>query len=257
MKNKKIFLALILLAPALVAVGCGKSQTSPTSKTTTTAEAVMPKTDDALAQDTALNNPATIYCLQENGKFTMQKTLAGTTEGLCVLPNDITCEVWAFYKGDCPAGAKDKRNKAASSTEQATTTEQITEQPTSTSYLPKRPETNTVETTSTRQNEQVADNNGPAQGAELELSVEPGETGEIVASWKTNGLKAPDGFITMLSGKQDITYPAKYSHVNKNSLSRSFTWNNLVAGRVYYFRVCIADGDSCLIYSPVVSATAQ
>lgn len=119
--NTKFFLLPLIVFLALVAAGCGNQKTTVSDQTPTTTPIVQPTTDDKLAQDTALTNPATVYCLQQGGKFTMRKSLDGSTEGLCTLSDNITCEVWAYYQGDCPAGSK-RKTKTATSTPSATTT---------------------------------------------------------------------------------------------------------------------------------------
>jgi putative hemolysin len=120
--NTKYFLLPSIVILALVAAGCGSSKNlTVNDQKATSTPIVQPKTDDKLAQDTALTNPATVYCLQQGGKFTMRKSLDGSTEGLCTLSDNITCEVWAYYQGDCPAGSK-RKTKTATSTPSVTTT---------------------------------------------------------------------------------------------------------------------------------------
>jgi len=263
-----------MLAVVCTLAGCGNNQTAgktqePQKNATTTSAA--PAAQDQIARDTALSNPATVYCLEQGGKFTMNKTLDGSTEGLCVLPDNITCEEWAFYRGDCPAGAKKKRLEEASSTAVATTTQDLKSAPDAATTTKDGVVGNAIQPEAARR-ENPKTNDGsltpapdqnpqiPEQDAVtgLELTAEQGtDPGEITNSWKIRGLKATDGFIVMLSGQEQITYPAKYSKVLKNPLSRSYVWTNLVAGRTYYFRVCLAVGDSCQTYSTVVNAIAK
>jgi putative hemolysin len=133
--TKTKVLILICACLLLPAAGCGQ-KAKPTAEkqdAATTTTIIQPKTDDKIAQDTALSNPATVYCLSEGGKFTMRKTLLGTTEGLCTLPDNITCEVWAYYQGDCPKGSKKQKTDVASSTSATTTSTRDTPVATSTS----------------------------------------------------------------------------------------------------------------------------
>lgn len=262
MKQISIFFASALICTALAGAGCGKQPVSTNDQNTTTTsdKTSEPANNDKLAQDTALSNPATVYCLEQGGKFTMSKTLDGSTEGLCILPSNITCEEWAFYRGDCPTGSKKKVAETTVATEPAiaTTTESAK---TETDLKPD----NATDTSEGQAEEAEVGSGYGAMGkdeqpadSELGLVAELGEEpGEIVTSWKTNGLQAPDGFIVMLSGQEQISHPTKYAHVLKNTQSRSFVWNDLVAGRKYYFRVCIAEGETCGTYSEVVSQTAE
>lgn len=250
------------VACALLLTGCG--QEKPQVLPEPTPEIVLEQTVDTsktneLAQDTALSNPATVYCLQEGGEFIMKKTLDGATEGFCVLPNNITCEVWAHYQGDCPTKQQKVEEDDQAENEEADTGE--TEPESADFALSADSDQDSIEATeeAVQQEEGTSDKQDPIEtDDELELTVEPGEEpGELVNSWKTNGLKAPDGFYVMLSGEEKIEYPAKYSHELKNSASRSFVWTGLTAGKTYYFRVCVIAQGVCEYYSPVVSGTVQ
>ena len=219
--------------------------------------------DDELAQDTTLSNPATVYCLAQGGEFTMNKTLNGNMAGYCRLPNNVTCEIWAFYKGECPEGAKDEiQPEDNNEPEISTSTEEILEEDiainTSTSPIMddesedvpviKDDETKTDKPDDSKQNSTTSNN-------DFDVSIEPGEeAGELYMSWKTD-LEPEDGFIVMLSGSDDITYPTKYFHKLENQYSHAFTWIDLTPGKTYYFRVCTVKNDECDVYSPVISGT--
>lgn len=171
----------------------------------------------------------------------MRKSLDGSTEGLCTLSDNITCEEWAYYKGDCPAGSK-RKVETSTNTPTATTTDMTGEAVTSTEPINTR---------------QDSKDTGDSKDSTLGLSAEPGDPGEIVTKWKTNGLESPEGFIAILSGTPGITGMTKFNHIVRNPDSRSFTWNNLVAGRKYYFRVCTLVNEACGEFSPEQSAIAQ
>lgn len=239
--NTKKYLLPVLAILVLAGAGCtGKSQKSNTNdQTGTSTPVVQGTTDDSIAKDTALSNPATVYCLQEGGKFTMKKTLDGSTVGICELASNIQCEEWAFYKGDCPAGSK--KDKTATSTQTTTTTNETVIVTTSTEPVIKQ------------ESKDVTD----LVDSKLELTAELGDPGEIITKWKTNGLKSTSGFIVMLSGKPGITGPGKYNHIVNNPDSRSFTWIDLVAGRTYYFRVCLNLDGECGAMSQEQQATAE
>ncbi|MFA6099683.1 MAG: DUF333 domain-containing protein [Patescibacteria group bacterium] len=243
--NTKKYLLPVLAILVLAGAGCtGKSQKpNANDQTGTSTTVVQGTTDDSIAKDTALSNPATVYCLQEGGKFTMRKTLDGSTEGICELDNNIKCEEWAYYKGDCPAGSK--HDKTATSTQTTTTTkETVGGQGTVTSDQPVIVSQDPEDTEDSKE-------------SKLELTVEAGDPGEIVNKWKTNGLKSTGGFIVILSGKPGITGLGKYNHILNNPDSRSFVWTDLVAGRAYYFRVCLNLDGECGAMSPEQQATAE
>lgn len=245
--SPKYFLP-ILMVLVLAGAGCslGKSNQSLSNQSASTT-AVNGAKDDELAKDTALSNPATVYCLSQGGKFSMRKALDGSTEGYCELQNNIQCEEWAYYRGDCPSGAKQGKS-ATSTTETATSTTPMV-QATSTddgSSLVKEDD---------RESTQPEVEQGT--NSKLEISAEVGEPGEIITSWKMNGLKSPGGFIVILSGKPGISDLGKYNHTTNNPDSRSFTWNNLVAGRTYYFKVCTNSEGRCGEMSNEVSAVAE
>ncbi len=261
--SNKFYAGLSVAAVCLMLLtGCGreKAQVSSEPVTETVEETTMDtsKTNE-LAQDTALSNPATVYCLQEGGEFVMKKTLDGATEGFCILPNNITCEVWAHYQGNCPTKQPTvKENEAEKETEERLSPKEEGFEDAAPSTLEQdgqnqgdssqKPADETKDGEST----DIKDEN------DLELSVEVGEDpGELVSSWKTNGLKAPEGFYVMLSGDNNIEYPTKYTHELKNSQSRSFVWTGLTPQKTYYFRVCIIEKGDCRHYSPVISGTVQ
>ncbi len=256
MKTTPILAGCYLALSSMFMVGCGKATQNVAPQTPTTTQTVVADplaNQDKMAQDTALSNPATVYCLEQGGKFTMSKSFSGSTEGYCTLPSNITCEVWAHYNGDCPAGAK---KKSATTTEAVTkdvaSTQIQNDQATSTQDIGTTTE---IDQTASENAKKIEDNGFVSNDQTLTIAAEPGEdAGEIVTRWKTNGLKAPDGFIVMLSGQEQMVYPTKYFHVLKNPDSRSFVWSGLVPERTYFFRVCIADGESCKTYSNVANS---
>lgn len=185
----------------------------------------------------------------------MRKALDGTAEGMCTLPTGIICEVWAHYKGECPKGAKVNTEETASTTETAVAETEMPRIVTSTEMA-----ASSTAQIAKSDEETIDDKPKPkkvASAGEIVLVAEPGEEpGEIVTSWKTDDA-ADFGYIVMLSGNDQIEYPTKYFHALKNPESHSFVWTGLVKDKTYYFRVCLAEGESCGEYSSVVSAVAQ
>ena len=47
---------------------------------------------------------AAVYCAITGGTYTISGTdAAGVEQGTCTLPDAITCDVWEYYNGICPA----------------------------------------------------------------------------------------------------------------------------------------------------------
>lgn len=265
MSHKFYALLSLSLASVMLFAGCGQESSEVLSEPTeevTEKQIVDTSKTNELAQDTALSNPATVYCLQEGGEFVMKKTLDGATEGFCILPNDITCEVWAHYQGECPTkqqvvkdddeGEDDEENLSSEETKSENTDPSTSEGEDQGQESAPQESVDQDEDAAVEQPREIKDENI------LELKVEAGEEpGELVNSWTTNGVKAPEGFYVMLSGEEDVEYPTKYTHELKNTQSRSFVWTGLSVGKTYYFRVCTIAEGKCGHYSPVVSGTVQ
>lgn len=77
----------------------------------------------------------------------------------------------------------------------------------------------------------------------------------ISLSWTTsNKMDTTDGFRTIIGQSDNPTYPGSSTHLIKNQTTD--TWKSLNPGS-YYFRVCLLDGDSCVVYSNSVSETIE
>ena len=48
-------------------------------------------------------NPASVHCIDEGGSLEM-RTDADGTYGVCIFPNGVECEEWAFFRGECLPG---------------------------------------------------------------------------------------------------------------------------------------------------------
>jgi len=212
--------------------------------------------DAQMAEDTALSNPATVYCLSRGGEFIMEKTLAGATEGLCRLKDGTECEVWAMYKGEC-ADLNESDNTIED--DSSTSTESIAEiDDNATSTSAEKPAIDEDDADNSESSEDpagtITDGEKKKAVGDIDIAVKPGEeTGEIIMSWDTHDLKAPDGYYAMLSTSDNITYPTKFAHDLSREESYSFTWVDLNPEKEYFFRVCIKSGDSCGTYSPIIS----
>ncbi len=273
MQSKKIITFLSLgIFLASIGAGCNPfaddgSENTNISDTPVSAPSDAPETeeygDQKMAEDTALSNPATVYCLSRNGEFVMKKTLAGTTEGYCTLPDGTECEVWSLYKGEC-AAINEPETEIEEET--ATSTDDVmedTESSTSTTMDSETPaETGNSESQDEEQNDDsdLSDNDADQtpekkkiEGA-IDIAVKPGEEeGEIIMSWDTHDLSAPEGYIVMLAGDEDLSYPTRFHHELEREESYSFTWIDLNPEKEYFFRVCIKQNDGCGTYSSIIS----
>jgi putative hemolysin len=48
-------------------------------------------------------NPASVFCKAQGGTSKIITAADGSQSGLCVLPYDIECDEWAYFRGECPA----------------------------------------------------------------------------------------------------------------------------------------------------------
>jgi hypothetical protein len=51
-----------------------------------------------------LANPASVNCEEKGGTLVIQKRGDGGEYGVCVFEDNLQCEEWAMYRGDCPEG---------------------------------------------------------------------------------------------------------------------------------------------------------
>ncbi|HSD98143.1 MAG TPA: DUF333 domain-containing protein [Patescibacteria group bacterium] len=53
---------------------------------------------------TTLANPASVNCSQVGGTLSIKKLPNGNEYGLCDFGDNMQCEEWALFRGDCPVG---------------------------------------------------------------------------------------------------------------------------------------------------------
>jgi hypothetical protein len=53
-----------------------------------------------------LPNPASIYCSQQGNKLEVVTAADGSQSGICIFPDGSTCDEWAYFRGECGAGAQ-------------------------------------------------------------------------------------------------------------------------------------------------------
>jgi len=85
-----LFITGILVLLAVLAAGC--TQQAPVPPVTTTGQS-------------AIANPASVYCGQNGGTVEIIKDTSGGEFGMCTFANGTSCEEWALFRGEgCNAG---------------------------------------------------------------------------------------------------------------------------------------------------------
>jgi putative hemolysin len=52
----------------------------------------------------AIANPASVNCQQKGGQLSIAEKPDGSQYGLCYFGDNMACEEWAMFRGDCPVG---------------------------------------------------------------------------------------------------------------------------------------------------------
>jgi putative hemolysin len=87
MKRTNKLSAILVLCLAIFATACNNA----TPAATTEAPVGLP-------------NPASVYCEQQGGTLLMQTRGDGGQYGVCLFTDNLQCEEWAMYRGECPIG---------------------------------------------------------------------------------------------------------------------------------------------------------
>lgn len=59
---------------------------------------------DSLANQTGLPNPASVFCVENDGEIELREDESGGQTGYCLFENGSECEEWSFYRGECASG---------------------------------------------------------------------------------------------------------------------------------------------------------
>ena len=51
-------------------------------------------------------NPASTNCINKGGTLKIQKGGGGGEYGICIFEDNMQCEEWALFRGECPIGGK-------------------------------------------------------------------------------------------------------------------------------------------------------
>jgi putative hemolysin len=55
---------------------------------------------------TQIANPASTNCINKGGTLKIQKGGGGGEYGICIFEDNMQCEEWALFRGECPIGGK-------------------------------------------------------------------------------------------------------------------------------------------------------
>jgi putative hemolysin len=53
-----------------------------------------------------LPNPASVYCIEQGGRWEIRKDKEGNEWGFCLFEDGSECEEWAFFRNECKKGEK-------------------------------------------------------------------------------------------------------------------------------------------------------
>ena len=84
---KRIFIFVIIL---ITLTACTASQTQ---------AAAEPAAMDI--SQAGVSNPASVYCTHQGNKLEIRTSADGSQKGICIFPDDSTCDEWAYYRGEC------------------------------------------------------------------------------------------------------------------------------------------------------------
>ena len=95
------------LAPSEQAQNYSESNTSNSSSTDISSVPVIVSSSSNQTKTSlpvALANPASKNCVAVGGKLEIKKNAAGGEYGLCYFEDNMACEEWTLFRGECPVG---------------------------------------------------------------------------------------------------------------------------------------------------------
>ena len=60
---------------------------------------------------TGLDNPASVFCERNGGKFNLRTAPDGSVQGFCVFPDQSECDEWTYFRLECKPANPDSQNK--------------------------------------------------------------------------------------------------------------------------------------------------
>ena len=110
MKKNHLLLIIAFVCLALLVVAC--SGPKPPKKVIVIQQPVQGQAPQAQATQAGrtIPNPASENCVKKGGTLTIVKGGDGGEYGVCTFTDNMQCEEWALFRGDCPVGGiKDHR----------------------------------------------------------------------------------------------------------------------------------------------------
>ena len=83
---RELWFATLLFVAALGTASCDSRQPDPTA-----------------APAPEMPNPAAVHCQEMGLAYEIRTAEDGSQSGVCILPDGVECDEWAYYRGDCPA----------------------------------------------------------------------------------------------------------------------------------------------------------
>jgi putative hemolysin len=68
-----------------------------------------------------LPNPAAVYCEEQGYSYEIREEADGGQYGVCISPEGIECDEWAFYRGECELSVQGESNSLPAYQEQTVT----------------------------------------------------------------------------------------------------------------------------------------
>ncbi len=56
---------------------------------------------DGSEKPVGIANPASVFCIENDGKLEIRKDEIGNETGWCIFANGKECEEWSFFRGEC------------------------------------------------------------------------------------------------------------------------------------------------------------
>jgi putative hemolysin len=99
MKRSHVHLILVFICLALLVVAC--SGPMPPQQVVVVQQ---PPQGQPTQGSSQIANPASENCIKQGGQLTIMKAGDGGEYGLCTFVDNMQCEEWALFRGDCPVG---------------------------------------------------------------------------------------------------------------------------------------------------------
>ncbi len=71
----------------------------------TTATAQKPEPTVTVIPPLNMPNPASVFCEQNGNTLEIRTAADGSQSGVCIFPDNSTCDEWAYYRGECSSAA--------------------------------------------------------------------------------------------------------------------------------------------------------